>query len=252
MTHRNLYQHFSTWNIVDTGLAKDAQSALAQDSEILRDVANGRGGPVLRIWEAPKSLIVTRKEKHFSGFADACLQLAAQGWPVVLRDSGGTAIPLQPGILNLSMIFPQQSMDEFNVEEVYQALCEPIRLCLLDHGLQAEYGKVPGSYCDGRYNLKINELKVTGTAIRMMLSTNKSVNIKQGVLAQAMLMVEGNAAALTEKVNDVYRLTGQVTRFDPRVSTSLSEALGKGMSCPELTAQVRQQLLSHLQQLSSN
>ncbi|WP_286238477.1 lipoate--protein ligase family protein [Neptuniibacter halophilus] len=238
------------WRLINEPLADSAEAALLRDSLLLREVAEGKRGATARLWEAPQSLIVTRKETRFPRFEEACQRLAAEDWPVNIRDSGGTSVPLQPGILNFSLIFPQTEASQYNLDQIYLALCEPIRGALSQLGLQADYGETPGSYCDGRYNLNVDGLKVTGTAQRYRISPPNQRGVRQGVLAQAMLMVEADAEAGTAQVNRFYRLAGNERQFNPAVATSLTRLLPSA-SKPSgmLTLRLRQLIASEFQQL---
>ncbi|MGG5828525.1 lipoyl protein ligase domain-containing protein, partial [Aeromonas salmonicida] len=53
---------------------------------------------------APQSRICPRKGPPLPRYQAACEQLAREGWPVHVRDSGGTAVPHGAGILNLSLL----------------------------------------------------------------------------------------------------------------------------------------------------
>jgi len=108
---------------------------------------------------------------------------------------------------------------------LYTALCEPVRLALGDFGLTARYGEVPGSYCDGRFNLNVQGLKVTGTALRIAFAPENPRGVQSGVMAQAMIMIEADAGALTEVVNTFYREAGGERQFDPAVSAAVADFL---------------------------
>ncbi|MGL6480688.1 lipoyl protein ligase domain-containing protein, partial [Aeromonas caviae] len=79
---------------------------LAEEQRWLRECA-GDGEPRALLWQGPQCLIVTRKDTRLPRYQAACEQLAAEGWPVFVRDSGGTAVPHGAGILNLSLMLPR-------------------------------------------------------------------------------------------------------------------------------------------------
>ncbi|MFW1677732.1 lipoate--protein ligase family protein [Pontibacter sp. JAM-7] len=217
-----VFQCHQRWHLQNETLNTNPQHAVDKDSQLLRDVAATKRGATIRIWENPQCLVVTRKETRFPQFAAAKAAMEAAGWPVVVRDSGGSAVPHHPGILNLSLILPQLLQPRFDLDTLYLALCEPIILALQSYGIKATYGDTPGSYCDGRFNLNVDGLKITGTAQRMMVATNNQQQISHGILAQAMLMVEADAAAYTQIVNRFYQLSGGQKQFSPTVATSLA------------------------------
>jgi lipoate-protein ligase A len=238
----DIYRKQSRWRLINEPIAASSHAALKRDSELLKEVACGKRGATARLWEVPQCLVVTRKETRFPFFEQACMELQEQGWPVIVRDSGGTSVPLHPGIINFSIIFPKMGNDDFDLDEIYMALCEPIKRALQRLNLSAEYGETPGSYCDGRYNLNIGGLKITGTAQKIMVSPTNKKGIKQGVLAQAMLMVEADAVAGTYWVNQFYTRAGNNRQFDPLVATSIKHLLPQTQTAEAvglLTTQVR-------------
>ncbi len=240
---RSVFQAQQRWHLLNEPLNNNPANALLRDTLLLKEVASGARQATVRIWENPQCLVVTRKETRFPCFAQAKQQLEQQGWPVIVRDSGGTAVPHHPGILNLSLILPQLHSPKFDLDSIYLALCEPIIQALKFFGLKAEYGETPGSYCDGRFNLNIEGLKITGTAQRMMLATGNQDLISHGILAQAMLMVEADAAADTEIVNQFYRLAGMDRQFAPDVATSLNQLDIPNHSDTTLTQLIRTKLI---------
>ncbi len=237
------------WRLINEPLSDDPRQALTRDTELLREVSSGKRGATARLWEVPQCLVVTRKETRFPYYQQAVEILSDSGWPIIVRDSGGTSVPLHPGILNFSLIFPQTSSCSFNLDDAYMALCTPIRHALSRLDLNAEYGETPGSYCDGRYNLNVGGLKITGTAQRVMLSTSNKKGIKQGVLAQAMLMVEADAKSGTDWVNRFYQEAGSERRFDPAVATSIDALVDNQLSAGELTIQIRKLIAEEFSQL---
>ncbi|EAR62087.1 lipoate--protein ligase family protein [Neptuniibacter caesariensis] len=246
-----IFTEQSRWRQVNEQLCCQPHIALEQDTQLLKEVASGKRSPIFRVWETTQCLVVTGKETRFPHFDKAAAILADEGWPVIVRNSGGTSVPLHPGILNLSMIFPQHASDPYSLDDIYMALCEPIKLALESVGLKVDYGETPGSYCDGRFNLNIGGLKVTGTAQKLMVSPPNSKGIKQAVLAQAMLMVEADAASGTGWVNRFYQLAGNDRQFDPLVATSIYDCIGKNTEHGELTTQLRKALFDAFEKLIS-
>ncbi|MCH7371638.1 MULTISPECIES: lipoyl protein ligase domain-containing protein [Aeromonas] len=208
---------------------------LAQEQQWLRDCARD-GLARAHLWQAPQCLIVTRKDMRLPRYQAACEQLAAEGWPVHVRDSGGTAVPHGAGILNLSLILPRTTTD---LAHYYQLLGEPLLTLLADYGLQGGYDFVPGSFCDGQYNLVIGGRKVTGTAQRWLAPGQDH---QGAVLAQAMLLVAGDVDEGTRMASRFYELAGGELRFLPGTSTTLAQQIGWQGSPEELVAQVRRRL----------
>ncbi|MGL6488797.1 lipoyl protein ligase domain-containing protein [Aeromonas hydrophila] len=208
---------------------------LAEEQRWLRECAHDRQ-PRAHLWQAPQCLIVTRKDTRLPRYQAACEQLAAEGWPVHVRDSGGTAVPHGAGILNLSLMLPRTTTD---LAHYYRLLGAPLLALLGEYGLAGSYDFVPGSFCDGQYNLVIGGRKVTGTAQRWLAPGQDH---QGAVLAQAMLLVAGNVDQGTRMASRFYELAGGELRFLPATSTTLAQAINWQGSDRMLMDKVREQL----------
>lgn len=212
---------------------------LAQEQRWLRECARD-GLARAHLWQAPQCLIVTRKDMRLPHYESACEQLAAEGWPVHVRDSGGTAVPHGAGILNLSLFLPRTTTD---LAHYYRLLGAPLLSLLADYGLTGSYDFVPGSFCDGQYNLVIGGRKVTGTAQRWLAPGQDH---RGAVLAQAMLLVAGDVDEGTRMASRFYELAGGELRFSPGTSTTIAQAIAWQGSEGELVERVRTRLTALL------
>lgn len=208
---------------------------LAEEQRWLRDCARD-GLARAHLWQAPQCLIVTRKDMRLPRYQAACEQLANEGWPVHVRDSGGTAVPHGAGILNLSLLLPRTTTD---LAHYYRLLGAPLLALLEEHGLEGNYDFVPGSFCDGQYNLVIGGRKITGTAQRWLAPGQDH---QGAVLAQAMLLVAGDVDEGTRMASRFYELAGGELRFAPGTSTTLASCIGWHDDETELVARVRARL----------
>ncbi|MGY6038016.1 lipoyl protein ligase domain-containing protein [Aeromonas sp. AE23HZ002T15] len=208
---------------------------LAREQQWLRECAHD-GQPRAHLWQGPQCLIVTRKDVRLPRYQAACGRLAAEGWPVYVRDSGGTAVPHGAGILNLSLILPRTTTD---LAHYYRLLGAPLLTLLGEHDLEGGYDFVPGSFCDGQYNLVIEGRKVTGTAQRWLAPGQDH---QGAVLAQAMLLVGGDVDEGTRMASRFYELAGGELRFLPGTSTTLAHAIRWQGSGTELVNKVRARL----------
>ena len=214
---------------------------LAEEQRWLRDCARD-GLARAHLWQAPQCLIDTRKDMRLPHYQSACEQLANEGWPVHVRDSGGTAVPHGAGILNLSLMLPRTTTD---LAHYYRLLGAPLLALLGEYGLTGSYDFVPGSFCDGQYNLVIGGRKVTGTAQRWLAPGQDHSG---AVLAQAMLLVAGDVDEGTRMASRFYELAGGELRFLPATSTTIVQAINWQGSEGELVERVRTRLTSLLTQ----
>ncbi|WP_146032924.1 lipoate--protein ligase family protein [Geothermobacter hydrogeniphilus] len=208
------------WRIERPEPILDPAASIGYDELLLQRVLSGASGPVICIRQAPRCLVVTRREARFPHFEAAAETLAGEGWPLMVRCSGGSCVPQGPGVLNLSLVFAKP--DGWLLENGYRLLCDLFRRLLADYGLAAESGEVPGSFCDGRYNLQVAGRKLLGTAQRWAGGSRG----QSAVLAHACLLVDLDLVEATAAVNRFYRLCGQELQFDPGACTTLRECLG--------------------------
>jgi lipoate-protein ligase A len=153
----------------------DAALLRSQDSE-----------PLLRLWINEQCLVTTRRLSARDEFTAAARASSARGWPVLVRESGGTTVAHGPDVLNVSLAFVA-STHERGIEAAFLRLRQLLIPALRKLGVDADMGEVPGSYCDGRFNVRVAGRKVAGTACRI-----RSVAGRTGVLAHASLLVDGD------------------------------------------------------------
>ena len=146
---------------------------------------------------------------------------AAAGWPVVVRDSGGTAFPIGPMTVQISVVRALIAERPPSVGALYRNLCEPIMAMLLVHGVRTTLESVEGSMCDGAYNLCVGGRKIAGTAQRQRRLPGDRV----AVLAHAALSIGGAARPLVAAVEAYYAALGRRESFLDGRHTSLMECL---------------------------
>jgi octanoyl-[GcvH]:protein N-octanoyltransferase len=221
----------SGWELRLEDEAPDPRAGVELDIRLAREVARGEAGPTYRIWRNPRALIVTARERRLPRFGRAAREMQRAGWPVVARESGGTAIPHEPGFVQLSLALPYprgaapgSPPPPYPLEEVYRALAAPARIALQGLGVLPEFGHVPGSFCDGRFNLVARGRKLAGTSQRWRARAGGGTHGGY-ILAHMTLFVEGDMATATRAVNRFQELADGKDRFDPEASGTVEEAL---------------------------
>ena len=240
------------WRVLDDHDFDTPQQGMARDAELGVEVANG-GPPTFRLWVSPQSLAISRQDTRLPGFADAAEVMAATGWPVIVRETGGSAVPLGPGVLNLCLVMPRSLLAGHpgtSLELVYELLCKPIRQTLSTLNIHSIFGSVPGAFCDGRFNLVVNGKKISGTAqVWRGSRAGRAANGDGFVLAQAALLVDVDAQAVTETANRFYRLAGKPMQFASTDIVSVRECVGwrdrPGTPASGLVDRVREMIFNY-------
>ncbi len=206
------------WQLIRPELISDPQLSAQYDEDLLLKVGRGEIGPSICIKSEPRCLVVTRREARMDNFDQACVTLAAEGWPVAVRCTGGSCVPQGPGMLNLSLMHPGPA--QWSLQDGYQLLCELFGRLLAGYDIEATSGEVSGSFCDGRYNLQTGGKKLVGTAQRWAGGQRETA----AVLAHACLLVDLDLHEATAKINRLYQLCNNPQRFDAAACTTLRAA----------------------------
>jgi len=223
---------FDEWRVWDDHGFDSPQQGMARDRELGLAVAGGTP-PTFRVWVSPRSLAVSRQDARLPAFYDAAAELAANGWPVIVRETGGFAVALDPGIVNLSLVIPRSLLAGIpgpSIDLVYHLLCRPIRQTLSSLNIKTGFGSVPRAFCDGRFNLVVDGKKIAGTAQAWRAGRIGQIANGDGyVLAQAALLVDSDIHRITDVVNRFYRLAGRPAQFSATELVSVRDCLGSGM-----------------------
>jgi lipoate-protein ligase A len=212
------------WEVRDEGPAGSPAAAVARDAELLDAVRAGVSPPVARIWENARCLVAARSDARLPHFAAAAEALASEGWPVCVRESGGTTIPQGPGILSLTLVFRPPPGAPFTIEAGYDAVCRPIESALAVLGLGAARGAIDAAFCDGRFDLSIGGRKIAGTAQRWRAVPGGPSPERGAVLLHAVLLADTDRSDGIGAVNRFYERAGSDRRADPAASITLREA----------------------------
>ncbi|MGG1252622.1 biotin--protein ligase [Brevibacillus agri] len=200
--------------------------------------------PLVHLWRHEKAVVLGSRDAKLPQAAEAVRELEAKGYRTAVRQSGGAAVPLAPGVVNLSLVMPVGAAD-LNPEPFFAQMVELIRAALGDDGERMNSGEVVGSYCPGTYDLAIDGYKFCGIAQR---------RLTRAVAVQAFINAEGCGRAYGEIVQSFYETAAQgacveqYPQVQPERMASLSE-LGVPGGAEWLAARIRKVL--HAQAASS-
>ena len=106
--------------------------------------------------------------------------LRANNQNVIIRNSGGLAVALDSGVLNLSLILSNDN--KVSIHTGYDIMTSFIKDLLKDYTTNIEAYEIVGSYCPGDYDLSINvdKLGVEKTAefiVEFINNKNKELTL---------------------------------------------------------------------------
>ncbi|MGY2227543.1 lipoate--protein ligase family protein [Pseudomonas gingeri] len=226
-------------------VALTVEAGLRAEQDLLAAVCAGEQEWGLLFWQpTDRALVMPRRLSRLPGFEAACEALAADGWPVLLRETGGEPVPQSASTVNVALVYapPRSEGDQNRIETGYLRLCQPICAVLDELGGTASLGEIEGAFCDGRYNVNLNGRKMVGTAQRWRQSRGGTRPV--GLVHGAML-IDDERDSMVAAVNRFNQACG----LEQRVRASSHIALHEVYPAPlflERLAGVYQQMLADM------
>jgi lipoate-protein ligase A len=214
----------TAWDIqIRSGLTAPS-TQLAHEQEMLAHCAATDHRPVALIWESGPALVVSQSDRHLPFFSAAVEQSEAAGWPVTVRTSGGTAVPLAPGVINLGLIASWRSVRP-TLDAAFQLLCGLLIAAMGDLGVTATIGRAPRAFCDGRCNILVGNRKIAGTSQRQ-----SSLGTRGALLLHAAVVLDADPAMLTAVVARFYEAAGRRVDLSAQAVSSLASVQGRSLA----------------------
>ncbi|MCZ2260671.1 lipoate--protein ligase family protein [Sporosarcina sp. G11-34] len=233
------YLHIPEWRFMDESISARNRSALesfAADDTLCHLVGQKMSTPTIRTWVHDNTVVLGIQDHRLPLINDAVSMLENKGYKSIVRNSGGLAVVLDEGVLNISMIFTEQDKS-IDISTGYEVMLEFVRMLFPEADGQIEAYEIVGSYCPGSYDLSIDGRKFAGISQR---------RLRQGIAVQVYLCVEGSGSERAELIRDLYEvgLQGEETKFSypaikPEVMASLSELLGMELTVNEVVIRVQ-------------
>ncbi|MEB3101897.1 lipoate--protein ligase family protein [Ferviditalea candida] len=235
-------------DVAETCLTGDVLEPLAFDEWYCRRAGMG-SPPLIHFWRHKKAMVLGLRDRRLPQAADAVEHLRKQGCAVAVRNSGGAAVPLDEGVLNVSVILPGSAAGR-NFRADFSLLAEWIEqaLRLLAGDVRIQVGEVQGAYCPGDFDLSVGGRKFCGIAQRRQIDA---------FILQAFIVTDGQGAERAEQVRQFYRIASGGLPPDERFpyplihpdrTASLREALGE-CSVESLVAALKKMLPERFLQL---
>ncbi|WP_203363460.1 lipoate--protein ligase family protein [Bacillus sp. REN10] len=222
------------WRIIDQsslGPMFDALQSFAIDDTLCTSVGAGISPATARAWVHHHTIVLGIQDTKLPFLNDGVQLLKDGGYRVIVRNSGGLAVVLDEGVLNLSLIFPDTEKG-IDIDRGYEAMLMLIREMFAECADKIEAFEVAGSYCPGSYDLSMGGKKFAGISQR---------RIRKGVAVQIYLCVTGSGSERAEWIRRFYRAGKKEEQtkwvypvIQPDVMASLSELLGKELTISDV------------------
>lgn len=229
------------WRFYDQSISAKQRSPLesfATDDTLCQLVGQLASPPTIRTWVHDASVILGIQDHRLPYVQQGMELLKTHAYHPIVRNSGGLAVVLDAGVLNISLVLSEQT-EALSINDGYDVMVALIKGLLPEVADRIEAYEIVGSYCPGSYDLSIDGKKFAGISQR---------RLRQGVAVQIYLCIEGSGSERAALIRDFYEvsLQGEETKFtypsiDPSVMASLSELVD-----PTLTVEA---VIIRLQQL---
>jgi lipoate-protein ligase A len=181
-----------------------AATAYGYQRVIFEQVAAGERPTTVSITPSNRHIGVTRRDTFRPGFADAVHASCEEGYPVLVRSSGGGATAAHHGTFGFSIIRPvTDGESRRGVRDRYDEAAALVLGAFSRLGVRAEVGEVRDEFCPGDHSIRLggweDGAKVVGIAQRV---TCRATSVGGIVLVEG----EEGLARVLERVYAAMRL----------------------------------------------
>ena len=235
-----LHQH--EWRVIDQsslGGHFHALQSFGTDDTLCASVGSGKAPATARTWVHHNTIVLGIQDTKLPFLKEGRQFLEERGFQSIVRNSGGLAVVLDEGVLNISLILPEKEKG-IDINRGYDTMWQLIQEMFADYNQHIEAREIVGSYCPGSYDLSIAGRKFAGISQR---------RLKKGVAVQIYLCVNGSGSDRAALIQQFYQVAKreQPTKFVypeivPEVMASLSELLGTPLTISDVMLRLLNQL----------
>lgn len=232
-----------TWRFIDQSMSchRTPLESFAMDDTLCHLVGQGLSAPVVRTWVHQPYVVLGIQDHRMPFIQEGIEMLKKAHYEAIVRNSGGLAVVLDKGILNISIVL-SEAPGSISIHTGYEVMLQFVKLLFPEAAEEIQAYEIVGSYCPGSYDLSIGGKKFAGISQR---------RLRNGVAVQIYLCIEGSGSERAELIKELYEtsLKGKETKFQypkiqPDVMASLSELLNRPITVQETVIQVQQLLAS--------
>jgi octanoyl-[GcvH]:protein N-octanoyltransferase len=172
--------------------------SFALDETLCQEIGSSNEASYIHMWIHKPSIVLGSSDSKLQKIHHGIARTIKQGYDVCVRPSGGAAVILDEGVLNLSFILPINE-NSINFNHGYGLMVEFIRHVLDPFHVNIDTGEIKGSYCPGAYDVSIGGKKFCGIAQRRRTS---------GFAVQAFIMLNGSGKARSQLIKEFYDYSG--------------------------------------------
>lgn len=222
------------WRVIDQSSAGTHFSALqsfGMDDALCASVGAGSAPATARAWVHHNTVVLGIHDSRLPFLRAGLEFLENTYFRYIVRNSGGLAVVLDEGVLNLSLILPEKEKG-IDINRGYDVMWLLVKEMFADFHKKIEAKEIHGSYCPGGYDLSIGGKKFAGISQR---------RLRNGVAVQIYLCVNGSGSTRAQLIKEFYRIAknNEQTKFqypeiEPNVMASLSELFGTPLTIQDV------------------
>lgn len=235
------------WRFIDQSVSFLNHSPLesfAMDDTLCHLVGQQLSPATIRTWVHSNTVVLGIQDHRLPYVHQGMELLHRHGYNAIVRNSGGLAVVLDEGILNISVVL-SEDVGSISINTGYDVMLSLIKLLFPEAAHKIEAYEIVGSYCPGSYDLSIGGKKFAGISQR---------RLRNGVAVQIYLCVEGSGSVRAELIKQFYDigLQNDQTKFEypnikPEVMASLSELLNREITVQEVVLNLQEVMKSFSQ-----
>ncbi|MET1032177.1 lipoate--protein ligase family protein [Domibacillus tundrae] len=228
------------WRFIDQsayGPGFNPLHSFATDDALATAIGAGYSPATARAWVHHDTVVLGIQDTKLPYLKDGVKVLEDAGYRVIVRNSGGLAVLLDDGVLNLSLIIPDTEKG-IDIDRGYEAMYT--LMCHMFPEANIDAYEIVGSYCPGSYDLSIGGQKFAGISQR---------RLKKGVAVQIYLCVNGSGSERAAEIRTFYEAAKRnnetkwvYPNIEPDVMASLAELTGEPLTIQSVMIRFLQSL----------
>lgn len=230
---------FNVFDAQSMPYKKDQSFAHFSLTDALITYAGAHEQPLLHFWQTDPLVILGMMDTKIGQFKQALPVFEEYQHQVIVRNSGGLAVVSDPGVLNVSLIYPSKE-ERLSIDRGYEYMLDFIQETFYPiYPYEIKAYEITNSYCFGDYDLSIDGRKIAGISQR---------RIKDGVAIMLYISINGDQKKRAQMLKKFYdrgldgsEPSGRYPDIHPEVMTTLEEAYGTPLSVNE----VKSRMLRH-------
>lgn len=213
-----------------------AISSFAIDDAIATAVGAADSPTTIRLWVHDETVVLGIPDMRLPYIEEGINIIKQHNFYPIVRNSGGLAVALDKGVLNISLIFPNNQIT--SIHSSYDMMFNFITKVLKNYTTKIQAYEIVGSFCPGDYDLSVDGIKFAGISQR---------RVRNGVSVQIYIDVCGNSSHRAKIVKDFYEISRknvqtsyEYPQINSSVMGSLSELLDREISIQEIIIQINE------------